>query len=47
MDRMRGKSALVTGAAKGLGEATAALLAREGAHSKRSIRSAESVSRMT
>jgi len=31
MDRMRGKAALVTGAAKGLGEATAAMLAREGA----------------
>ncbi len=31
MDRMKGKAALVTGAAKGLGEATAAMLAREGA----------------
>lgn len=31
MERMSGKCALVTGAAKGLGEATAALLAREGA----------------
>lgn len=31
MNRMKGKTALVTGAAKGLGEATAAMLAREGA----------------
>ncbi|MDX2236343.1 MAG: SDR family oxidoreductase [Hyphomonadaceae bacterium] len=31
MDRVKGKIALVTGAAKGLGEATARLLAREGA----------------
>lgn len=31
MNRMNGKTALVTGAAKGLGEATAAMLAREGA----------------
>ncbi|TIM38421.1 MAG: SDR family NAD(P)-dependent oxidoreductase, partial [Mesorhizobium sp.] len=32
MDRLKGKSAIITGAAEGIGHAIAAAMAREGAH---------------